>query len=686
MRRCGPLAWFLLPLLAGLFGGSGAFATEEGLDARRALFLSTEKALANGDRQTFREGLERLADYPLHSWLLYADLRSRLDKADADEVHAFLAAHGDTPHGQRLRHAWFDHLVREQRWGELVRDFDPDGRSTARLCQYKHALLELDRTQEALAGVEAIWLHGRSRPDACDPVFDAWREAGRLTPERVWGRFQLALEAGQSGLAGYLKRFLPEAERDRAGRWLRLYRRPAGVARVDWSTTAPERTPRMLENAWRRLARQEPEEALTLWQRHDAGDRLGAAQRRDVEQTLALQLILEQGGKSLAYLDTLPEGVFDAQLREWRVRAALAAGDWARVLRAVDAMDAQQSNDDAWRYWRARALAELGRKDEAAGLFADLAAERNFYGFLAADRAGQPYRIGHRSLDASAKAIRILATRPAFQRAREWHALDRPIEARREWVRAIAGLNRAGLKAAAALAHRWDWHDRAIFTVAKARAFGDVELRFPLVYAELIRDNADANGIDPAWALAVARQESAFMKDIRSRAGALGLMQVMPATGRRVARHVDGVQVNHWLDLLKPEVNVPIGTYYLRQNLDRFGGHPLLSTAAYNAGAHRVKEWLPEDGRMDADVWAELIPYSETRKYVRRVLAYRVIYETRLGRTPTTLSSLLPPVTARTQLDASRTAHNRYWDPENGGRVAYKQACGAPGWEDAPCS
>lgn len=686
MRMRGRLAWFLLPLLAGLFGGAAAVATEDRVDARRALFLATEKALDEGDRQAFREGLERLRDYPLHSWLVYAGLRSRLDEADADEVHAFLRAHGDTPHGQRLRRAWFDHLAEEQRWDDLVREFDPALRSTTRLCRYKHALLQLGRREEALADVEAIWLHGRSQPDACDPVFDAWREAGRLSPELVWGRFQLALEAGQPGLASYLKRFLPEAEQPRADRWLRLHRRPARLTRVDGDARADERAPEMLENAWRRLARREPEKALTLWRRDDAGRRLAAAQRRGVEQTIALRLILEQGGESLAHLDALPETVFDAQLREWRVRAALAAGDWGRVLRAVEAMDAKQQDDKAWRYWRARALAELGRKEEADRLFSELAGERNFYGFLAADRAGQPYRIGHRNLDASAKGIRVLARRPAFQRAKEWHALGRYINARREWVRAIAGLNRAGLKAAGLLAHRWGWHDRAIFTVAKAREFADVELRFPLAHGKLIRDNAAANGIDPAWALAVARQESAFMEDVRSPAGALGLMQVMPATGRKVARQMEGVQMSHWLDLLKPEVNVPIGTYYLRRNLDRFGGHPLLSTAAYNAGAHRVEEWLPEDGRMDADVWAELIPYGETREYVRRVLAYRVIYETRLGRTPTTLSSLLPPVTARPELEAARIGHNRHWDPDNGGRVAYTQVCGAPGIEETPCS
>ena len=678
-------AWLLLPLLSGLLGGSVAGTLEERLESQRALFQATEKALASGNRQAFREGLARLTDYPLHSYLLFADLESRLGRAHADEIRAFLDAHGDTPHGERLRNAWLSRLARERRWTVLVESFDPDTGSTTRICEYRHALLQLNRTEEALDGVEHIWLRGRSQPDACNPVFKAWREAGRLTPDLAWGRLRLALEAGQTGLAGYIGRYLPETEQAWARRWLDLHRTPARVARVDWDATAHGRAPHMLEHAWLRLARQDPEQALDLWTRHGDRQRLSETQAREIDRTIALRLVLRRGADGLAHLASVPEETFDAQLREWHVRAALAAGDWSQVAAAIDAMDTEQRQDHAWRYWRARALAELGEPARAAALFEALAEERNFYGFLAADRAGRPYRIGHRELSVPVARIQALAEEPTFQRAREWLALGRGIDARREWERAIAALDEEDLKAAALLAHGWAWHDRAIFAAARARAFDDMELRFPLAYSRLILDHAAGQGINPAWALAVARQESAFMTEARSHAGALGLMQVMPATGRNMARHAN-VRLNHAHDLLKPEINVPIGTYYLRRNLDRFGGHPILSTAAYNAGAHRVDSWLPERGQMDADVWAELIPFPETRAYVRRVLAYQVIYEMRLGLTPTTLSSLLPPITARPDLEASRIAHTRDWQGRTGGRVASTQVCDAPGHEEAPCS
>jgi len=677
------LIWLLAPFLAALLAGSASASTDTRLDQQRALFKTTEEALTRGDRGTFQKGLDALSDYPLYSYLLYADLESRLNRAGAKEVRTFLDAHGDTPHGERLRHAWLTRLAREGRWGDLVRDYNPRNGSTTLSCHHRQALLKLDRPDEAFKDLDAIWLNGRSLPDVCNPVLDAWRNAGKLTPDLAWGRFELALEAGQPSLARYISRYLPESERPWADRWLNLYTQPTRITRTDWTADAHPKATAMFTQAWTRLARQDPEQALFLWKKHAQAQHLPADAALALERTLALRLTLRIGGDSIPHLSTLPEHIFDAQLREWQVRAGLAAGDWQVVNDAIDAMAPHQSKDYPWQYWKARALEALGQPDAARPLYEALAVERNFYGFMAADRAGLPYRIGHRPLSASASRIRALAERPAMQRAREWLALERGIDARREWERTLAGLDTADLKAASVLAHSWDWHDRAIFAAARAGEFDDMDLRFPLAHARLVMEQSARQGINPAWALAVARQESAFMQDARSHAGALGLMQVMPDTGRAMAQHVN-LRLGHPHQLLDPEVNVPIGTYYLRRNLDRFGGHPILSTAAYNAGAHRVSGWLPREGAMEADIWAELIPFPETRGYVRRVLAYQVIYEMRLGLPPTRISSLLPPVTAQSDLEASRVAHNERWG--NGDLTAFTQVCDAPGYEEIPCS
>ena len=675
----------LFPMLVAVPAGAAVAGSQAPLEEQRTLFTSTEEALAAKDLDTFRKGLAGLTDYPLYSYLVFAELDARLDTASSDEIHAYHDTYADTPYAGQLRYRWLNHLASEKRWADLVADYSGRGSNTALSCQYRQGLLALGRGEEAIDDMERIWLTGRSLPDACDPVLDAWREAGGLTPELAWGRVALAMEDGQLGLARYVADELPEAEQAWVLRWQQLYRHPAEVAKAKFTAEDHAQAGAMLGQAWLRLARQDPEQALKLWQKRGAKQQLAAEQSLEIERTIALRLILRTGAKSLPHLATLPDAVFDEQLREWQVRAALAGQDWETVLAAITAMTPAQREDDAWRYWQARALEQLERKDEARALYTALAESRNFYGFLAADRVELPYRMGHRPLSVPDSRVQALAEEPAIQRAREWLALGRNVEARREWERAIAGFGETELKAASRLADSWGWHDRAIFAAARAGEFDDIELRFPLAHVRLVMENAARQGINPAWALAVARQESAFMVDARSHAGAMGLMQVMPSTGRAMARHVD-LKLRNAQELLDPAVNVPIGTYYLSRNLQRFGGHPILSIAAYNAGAHRVKEWLPEEGAMDADIWAELIPYQETRKYVRRVLAYQVIYESRLGLDPTRLSSLLAPITAQSDLEASRVAHVEQGQTEDGELAIFAQVCEAPGAEDAPCS
>ncbi|SFM59977.1 soluble lytic murein transglycosylase [Ectothiorhodospira mobilis] len=648
----------------------------------REHFLAAETALEQGDRGAFRRHLAALGDYPLRPYLLQADLDARLERADAKEIRNFLDRWGDTPPGQRLRARWLGHLADEGRWRAFLRDH-ADGLGTPLACRHRTALLRTGQRQAALEGVEELWLVGHSQPGACDPVFDAWREAGGLTPDLAWERFVLAMASGQTGLARYLTRYLSADDTPWARRWLELHRDPQGITQVDWRADLHPRAGVVLEDSLRRLARQEPRQALAAWEA--AEDRWGLPRQAALElrRYIALRLTLREMADALPHLETLPDHVFDDQLRAWQTRAALSVQDWQAVAEAITRMSPEAREEAPWRYWHARALEQLGDRESARRLYGQVAQERNFYGFLAADRIQAPYRIGHRPLQISATRLQSVAERPALQRALELHALGRIIDARREWYPLQQELQGRDLLAAAQLAHEQGWHDRAIFAVARAGHFDDIDLRFPLVHTGLFRDKANAQGIDPAWAMAVARQESAFMADVRSHAGALGLMQIMPATGRAMAPHV-GLQLGHPFRLLEPEVNVSIGTYYLRRNLDRFGGHPMLSTAAYNAGAGRVDRWLPGDRPLAADIWAELIPYAETRKYVRRVLTYRVLYEVRMGQTPTTLSSLLPPIPPADRLMQSATAHQARWQGEGTG-PARTPICDAPGYTERPC-
>ena len=200
------------------------------------------------------------------------------------------------------------------------------------------------------------------------------------------------------------------------------------------------------------------------------------------------------------------------------------------------------------------------------------------------------------------------------------------------------------LLGAARLAHEWGWHDRAITTMARTRQRDDLRLRFPLAHREQIEAAADANGIEPAFAFAIIRQESAFTPDARSPAGALGLMQVLPRTARQVAERM-GLRFSRSRELLNVATNLRLGMAYLGQMLRRFNEHPLLAAAAYNAGQYRVDKWIRRDHIIPADIWLETLPVAETRNYVRNVLLFTAIYQQRLGQTPERLHKRMMPIT-----------------------------------------
>jgi len=608
-------------------------------------FLAAEAALARGDDAELAALAERLTDYPLLPYLRYQVLIGDLGAADPAAVEAFLADHTDSHLAERLRGAWLSRLAEAGRWEEHRRLAVPSESPSAR-CHDLRARLAAGEVEEALAGVEPLWLVGRSQPQACDPLFDAWRAAGRLTPALVWRRIELAMAGGQTALARYLGRYLPEGEPVWLGHWLAAREDPQTMLAPGALPGEHERRPVVLVEAITRLARRSAEGAAAAWDRMASVETLPAelAARADA----AVGLALAEGGdpRGLGYLDRAPAKDDDLPLQERRLRAALALGDWGRVSAWVAAMPEGEHKREHWLYWQARALEAGGDQEAAQALYREAAEERSLWGFLAAERSGQPYRLASCPTPTDPERLAWLVEEPAARRIVELRALGRDLDARREWLHLTRGLNGDDLTAAAVLAERWDWPDQAIFTLARAGWWDDLGLRFPLRYREAVAEQAHRTGLDAAWIYAVLRQESAFDPKAVSSAGARGLMQLMPATARELLRDLErdpGQALASGTDLHDPELNIALGTRYLARVQRRFGGHPALAAAAYNAGPGTVARWLPERP-VEADLWIATIPYPETRAYVRRVLAYRLIYQERLGAPLTPLGALLGPI------------------------------------------
>lgn len=612
-------------------------------------FLAAESALERGDLATFQTLADGLRADPLYPYLLFAELTRDPDQTPDARIESFLADYPDTQLAERLRPAYLRRLADAGRWADYARLYQPDD-SVERRCLYLYARIETGHAEEALSEVEPIWLSGQSRPEACDPVFEHWSAAGGLTTERVWARIQLTLEAGRAGLARHLGQRLPESERSWLELWLAVDREPERILDASLFQASHPRRAAILAHGVVHLARRDPERAALALRRLEPA--LADDQRAHERAQVAVGRALAKAGDRLGMLhwDAIEPNADNLPEQERRLRAAIRLRAWDWLAKWVERMPEGEIKRERWLYWLGVAQEFLGQSETAQATLSAAARERSFWGFMAADRLDQPYNLDHRPVPVTPERLQALAQEPAYRRILALDQLGREVDVRREWRALARRLDTEGLMAAARLAHERGWHDQAILMLARSGYWDDLEIRFPLAHRDRAAEQAWQIGIEPDWIQAVMRQESVFARTIASPAGAIGLMQLMPATAAELAAELGLPPPSRW-SLIDPDRNITLGSGYLTRMRDRFG-HAALATAAYNAGPNRVRGWLPEEC-MSADLWIATIPFAETRGYVERVLSYRIIYAERLGLESRRLSELLPPVPGRAFRDAA---------------------------------
>ena len=636
-RRLRP-ALFLASALLALPVAAADRASE------RAQFRAAYAAAARPPEGAWRK-LARTLDpsYPLYPWLEYAALRQGGGALDREEVERYIARWPGTLPASDLREAWLRQAAKKQDWAGFRALYQP-GTDRDLQCAALQARLATGGTLAFEADLAGLWEGAQPLPDACAPVLAAARSQGVLDDDQVQARLQRAAEAGKAASAAQAAALLQGSARARAQQLANALRDPAGTLAAARRWPDGEAAREAASFALARRARSDSAAAETAWAALQERFAWEPEQKNRILHAIALYRAASYAPDALARLAALPAGAHDDDTREWHVRVALAGGDFRQALAALDGLSPEQKADARWLYLRARVLSRLGRDAEARPLFAAAAQEANFHGFLAADWIDQPYSICPRSLAAGPADEARLSAQPDLARAFEFHALGMQGPARREWAFALAKLDEGSRNLAADLAYRRGWYDRAIFAFS-----GDpdgrrlYEQRFPVGMEKQVRRDAKAAGIDPAWAFAIIRAESAWMADARSGPDARGLMQLLPAVGKEVATRArlpwHGAQ-----DLYDPEVNVQLGTLYLGRMADRYEGSPWLASAAYNAGGTPVGRWLKERGTLDPDFFIETIPYRETREYVARVLAFSVIYDWRLNGRVIPLSARMPHI------------------------------------------
>lgn len=606
--------------------------------ARAALetdFQAAREAVQKGKLERFAKIAASFPDdHLLTPYIRYLQLKAEIDAAPSAAANTSLAAqqsfirqYPDTPLSNRLRGDLARNLGRQADWPGFLAAFSeivkPDQELQCLELRARRAVGDASQQAQADSAGIALWRTARDLPSSCDPLFDDLAERGLLSLEDRLTRLRLALDDGNLRLARELDARLPDAERMLPNALSEAKRDPARLIQAA-DPQAGQREVALY--ALTQLAKTSPENAANLWQQQL--DKYSAAEQSYGWGQIALHAARRHDTRAMDWF--LRAGGVGSELQAtWKARAALRAGQWIEVLRAIEDMPETTQKEAVWRYWKARALKALNAHYPANVLFARLSREIHYYGLLAEEEL--PAKLEARPLEykVTPSDLKTAEARDGLQRALLLRRLGDNGNAMEEWNWALRNLDDRGLLAAAELARINNWYDRAIISAERTRVEHDFDLRYIAPYRDLASAYAQENGLDEAWVYGLMRQESRFVDYARSGVGAQGLMQIMPATAKWISRQL-GLGKNAHAGVGKPETNIRFGTYYLKHIFDSLGQSPVLATAGYNAGPGRARRWQAERP-LEGAIYVESIPFYETREYVKKVLANAMFYRNRFG-------------------------------------------------------
>lgn len=610
-------------------------------------FMSMRLAFQAGDSARVAAYAQRLQGHLLEPYAAYYQLRPQIENAvaSADAVKKFLFRYQDTPLAARLQGEWLKTLGKTQQWDLFAEAYPALINRDTELTCYSLEQRLAGGDASAFNEVRPLWFSARDLPESCTAVFDTLAAAGVLTVEDVWTRLRLALEAGNVGVAKRINQYLPDNQALKERSLTAATENPLRYLEKHRNEVKTRADREIALFAMLRLTRSGPDQAYAYWPR--ISERFSEAEHSYFMAQLADQAARRLNPRALGWFmeaagSGKPAPLSDAQLG-WKTRAALRAGDWELVLDTIEAMSVPEQQAGVWRYWKARALKAGGKTVEANAILAPLSIEHNFYGQLAEEELGVTIGAPAESHKATAEEIAAIERLPGIRRALTLYRLNLRTEAAREWAWVIRDFDDPRLLAAAEVARRNGIYDRAIHTADKTVQHHDFSLRFLAPHRDALRELSRQQELDEAWVYGLIRQESRFVSDARSSAGAMGLMQLMPGTAKWVAKKL-GMK-KYQKTLVEVDTNLTLGTYYLKHVLT-LSDSQLLASAAYNAGPGRARQWRDEKP-LEGAIYAETIPFTETRDYVKKVLSNSMYYARTFGHQVTSLKQRLGVVASK---------------------------------------
>ena len=633
--------------LASLLAWSATVGAQTRAPNRDDAFLAAFSAFRAGDPIKLARQAAALEGHALLPYAEYWQLKLRLDEMPSAEVRAYLSRYSGSYLADRLRAEWLKVLGKRRDWANFNLELAPLQVDDADIRCYTLASRVARGDAAALDEGLQYWMEPRELPDGCVLVASALIASGAIGVNEVWRRVRLLLDANQTGPARRAIEYLPAAERPDDKQLMLIATNPAQLLGKLPEDLSRRPLREMVLFAVARSARSDPRAASELV-KGPLGQKLPAADRAYLWGRVA-----HEGAKRLypdaaGWFGRAGNAPLSDESLAWKARAALRTGDWAMVANAIDAMSVAAHADTAWTYWYARSLAAQGNAEGARAHLLRLSGKPDFYGLLASEELGQAAALPTPPVAPTDEQLARARAHPGIARALELYRLNVRSEAVREWFFSIRSFDDRQLLAAAEVARRADLHDRAINTADRTTALHDYRLRYLAPYREIFSEQSRAFAIEEAWLFGLTRQESRFIVNAKSSAGAQGLMQLMPATARWVANKAGFTTFNP-ARVTDIDTNVTLGTRYLRLVLDDLG-HPVLASAGYNAGPGRARRWR-DTKPLEGAVYVENIPFNETRDYVKKVMANTVWYALVLEGASQPLKARLGTIAARSPSD-----------------------------------
>ena len=571
-----------------------------------------------------------LDPYPEY-WALSNQL-ARTGDVDFERIRDFLQRNAGSWAAEKLRSEWLRNLGKRGEFGPLLAEYPKLEQPEQDIKCYHYQARLYSGDPALLEEVRPLWFSLVDTPASCIPVLQALVSEGLISPDETWGRVRRLMEAKRNTGARAVANWLPPDQQPAPSDLDKAAANPSTwLDRMPANFAASRQGRELALVALARLARDDPQGAYARYL--GLNERLPAPDRSYALGQIAWQAATKLMPDANAWFRAAGETPMSEGQAAWRVRAALRAGDWKTVKAAVEAMPAELRNQPDWTYWLGRAEAALGNREVSRKAFERIAGHPTFYSILADEELGRTFTLPKKARAISADELEQTRQAPGIQRALALFRLDMRTEAAREWNWTMRNQDDRFLIAAAQLAQQLGVYDRAINAADRTRSEHDYSLRYLAPYRDRIEPNARQRDLDTGWVYGLMRQESRFVTAARSGVGAQGLMQIMPATGQWVAGKLGmkGYNVG-WLQ--DPDTNVMLGTTYMRMVLEGLDNHPVLASAAYNAGPGRAKRWK-DVKPLEGAIYAESIPFGETRDYVKKVMANSIVYTALLdGRAP----------------------------------------------------